>query len=381
MKTPPLIDKKFPRALRLHLAIILGGWLLLALISTVQRYADSMQKVASENFFSVLFWSLGMWLYWALATPPVFQLAKKIPLNKKTLAYATPIHFLLAFLFGLLHITVLALMGVWFSTALAGAPPTFQQEFVRVFSYFLYLEFVFYWAILGAGIAQDSYQKYRERELQAKEFEIQLSQARLQALKMQLHPHFLFNALNTVSMLIRNREPEQAVQMIAGIGDLLRHSLNDHTAQEVPLAAELAFIRRYLDIEQSRFADRLRVEIDAPGDLLTAQTPNLILQPLVENAIRHGINKSSSANLIRIAAARQNGWLELSVQDNGCGFAKDWQADESQGIGIKNTRARLQQLYGSEQQLIIENAEPNGARVRLKIPYHQAGVEWKSSER
>lgn len=188
---------------------------------------------------------------------------------------------------------------------------------------------------------------------------------------MQLHPHFLFNALNTVAMLIRNGEHQQAVQMTAGLGELLRWSLNDNTEQEVTLEHELEFIRRYLALEQLRFSDRLRVAIEVPAELLSALVPNLILQPLVENAIRHGVAQSSSAGLVRIVVRRANEWLELFVQDDGKGLPNDWELERQQGIGLGNTRKRLAQLYSERHELTLQNAIPTGVVARLKIPYRQ----------
>jgi len=252
---------------------------------------------------------------------------------------------------------------------------TFKADINLGLRFLLYVELVFYWAILGAGIAKDSYQKFREREISAKELETKLSLAQLQALKMQIQPHFLFNALNTVAMLIRNRKNDQAVQMVAGLGDLLRWSLNDNSAQEVPLSAELDFMRRYLAIEQFRFPDRLRVEIDVPTELLTSCVPNLILQPLVENAIRHGVAKSSSAGWVRIAAKRQDNWLELSVQDDGPGLPSTWMLADNHGIGLGNTRDRLRKLFNDRQEFAIENAQPTGAKAVIRIPYQQNQAE------
>jgi two-component system, LytTR family, sensor kinase len=170
-------------------------------------------------------------------------------------------------------------------------------------------------------------------------------------------------------MLIRNGEHQQAVRMTAALGELLRRSLNENIEQEAPLEHELEFIQRYLAIEQIRFPDRLRVEIDIPAESLSALVPNLILQPLVENAIRHGVAQSSSAGLVRIAARRANGWLELCVQDDGKGLPNDWEL--TPGIGLGNTRKRLAQLYGERYEMTLQNASPTGVVARLKIPYRQ----------
>jgi two-component system, LytTR family, sensor kinase len=176
-------------------------------------------------------------------------------------------------------------------------------------------------------------------------------------------------------MLVRNGESGPAVRMLAGIGELLRSSLGDDSGQEVPLASELSFVRRYLSIEEFRFPDRLRIEVDVPEGLLTAEVPNLILQPLVENAIRHGVAKTSSSGLVRIAARRRDGWLELSVEDDGPGLPAGWRPEAGAGIGLRNVRSRMEQLYGNRQEFVIQNVEPKGAAARLRIPFRRRGGE------
>ena len=354
---------------------VIAAWLVLSLVSASQRYADSIQTSSPASFPELLFWSLVVWSYWALIVPLVFHLGERIPLRKKRLVLATLAHFTLALVLGLLHIAFVSLLGTLFGPSRAGVRTTFLVEFGRGVRVFLYVELILYWAILGAGIARDSYRKYLDRERRSRELETQLGLARLEALRMQIQPHFLFNALNTVAMLVRNNERSQAVEMVAGLGELLRSSLDDNPQQEVPLAAELSFVRRYLALEEFRFPDRLRVEVDVPEELLQAEVPNLILQPLVENAIRHGVAKSSSPGLVRITARRGNGWLELSVEDDGPGLPAGWQSDAGRGIGLRNVRSRMEQLYGSRQEFVIQNVEPQGAAARLRIPFHRRETE------
>jgi two-component system, LytTR family, sensor kinase len=354
---------------------VVAVWLVLSLVSASQRYADSLQTSSPVGFAEFLFWSLAIWSYWALLAPLIFRLGERIPLGRERAVRATLAHFKLALLFGLSHIALFTLIGTLFNVGRQGAATTFVVEFGRGVRVFLYVELILYWAILGAAVARDSYRKYREREARARELEAQLGEARLRALRMQIHPHFLFNALNTVSMLVRNGEGERAVQMVAGIGELLRSSLADSPEQEVPLASELGFARRYLSVEEFRFPERLRVEVDVADELLSASVPNLILQPLIENAIRHGVARSSSAGLVRIAARRSNGWLELSVEDDGPGLPAGWRADAGGGIGLGNVRARMEQLYGTRQEFLIENVGPKGAAARLRIPLHRKGAE------
>jgi LytS/YehU family sensor histidine kinase len=188
---------------------------------------------------------------------------------------------------------------------------------------------------------------------------------------MQLQPHFLFNTLNAIMTLVRQQKGEQAEEMLARLSDLLRCVLEDVEAQEVPLRRELEYLQLYLHIEQARFQDRLKVEISADPTILDAALPQMGLQPIVENAIRHGIGRSSAASMIRIGASRVNGKLELRVQDDGPGFPVV-NSTQDRGIGLANTMARLRQLYGDEASLKIENGQQGGAVVTMTLPYHVA---------
>jgi len=351
--------------LRLHWLGILGGWLLLSLITAAQRYLFSRTSGAEPGFLVFFFWTPVLWAFWALATPAVFWLGRRVPLRRKTLLWALPAHFGFAVVFGLLHLACWAEIGILIEAARTGRQFRFGNEFLQLFQVLFYVELILYWAILGAGLARHASQQARERELKAQALEAQLREAQLLALKQQLHPHFLFNSLNTVAMLVRNGESGQAVQMIASLGDLLRWSLSETAAPEVTLAAELESARRYLAIEQFRFPDRLRVEVSVPDELINAAVPNLILQPLVENAVRHGIAKASSASLVRISARRRATALELCVEDDGEGFPAEWQP----GVGVRNVRARLAQLYGAQAELTVAPQPTHGASVRLLLPY------------
>lgn len=349
--------------------IVLIVWFVLSLLIAAQRYSFFLQTDPNIRFHTTLLWSLFIWSFWALATPIIFKLGREFPLKKQHWHYTVLLHILFSLFFAVLHIGFFSFLSssVWLNP---NSRENFYGAFINSARIFLYVEFIFYWAILGAGTAHDAYRKARERELQTKELETQLGLAKLQTLKMQIQPHFLFNALNTVSMLVRNNENNQAVQMIAGLGDLLRSSLDGNSTQFVSLSSELDFIKRYLAIEQFRFSDRLQIEIDVPDELLSAKVPNLILQPLVENSIKHGIAKTSSARSVRISARKENETLELCVQDDGAGFSSDCDDEDKQGIGLKNTRIRLSHLYGNEQEMILQNAEKTtGAIVKLKIPY------------
>ena len=193
--------------------------------------------------------------------------------------------------------------------------------------------------------------------------------AQLQALKMQLQPHFLFNALNSISSLI-DEEPAVAVKMVARLGDFLRLTLYNSGRDEISLREEIEFLRAYLEIQMIRFDDRLTVEIEVPPELSEARVPNLILQPLVENAIRHGISRLTDRGVIKIRAARLNGTLKLDVEDNGPGMSEVRRVPETgPGVGLLNTKARLANIYGEGQHLELTNLPARGLRVSIDIPF------------
>nr|WP_228531113.1 MULTISPECIES: histidine kinase [Myxococcaceae] len=231
-------------------------------------------------------------------------------------------------------------------------------------------ELVSYLGVLAVGSALDYHRRFREGELAQAQLATQLAQAQLDALKMQLHPHFLFNTLNAISVLVRKQDTGAAVRMLTGVSELLRMALHNTGRQHVPLKEELDFLERYLDLEQARFHDRLNVHRRIEAATLDAQVPNLLLQPLVENALKHGIARCSSACTLELSAARRGDWLQLEVRDDGPGLRADWQ--EGSGIGLANVRARLRQLYGDAHRFTLENHPDGGVRAWLEIPFAPA---------
>jgi len=231
-----------------------------------------------------------------------------------------------------------------------------------------------YWIILAVQYAFGWYGRYEERkqealrlELRSSQLESQLVQANLNALKMQIQPHFLFNTLNAIMVLVRQQKGREAEEMLSRLSDLLRCVLDDVNAHEVPLRRELEYLQLYLAIEQVRFRDRLKVEVAWDPEVLDAAVPHMILQPLVENAIRHGIGRSSTAGNVRISAHRANGMLEMKVEDDGPGLVAGGK-EQSHGIGLANTRARLNKLYGDAAHLSIEDRAQGGVAAIVALP-------------
>ncbi len=229
---------------------------------------------------------------------------------------------------------------------------------------------IVYFLFLLVDYAIDYYRRYQTGLVEAARLQTQLVQAQLQALKMQLHPHFLFNTLNTISALV-HEDPEGAERTIAQLSDLLRLSLESTGLQEVPLRQELEFLQLYLNIEKTRFEERLAVDFEIEDQANPAMVPSLILQPIVENSIRHGLANRTSGGHISIRAERQGDSLALSVKDNGCGLPPD-RGQRRNGLGLATTRARLARLYGNNHSLVLRNVAGGGVEVRIVLPHRIA---------
>jgi signal transduction histidine kinase len=314
-------------------------------------------------------WMVGVYITAAL-TPVVLWLGRRWPIERQSWHTRVPLHLAFSIVFSAVE---LALETVAF-LQLGLLESVMKHSFLTGFSVLVVAGFhenlITYWGVLGIQSGFRYYRGFQERELHASELKAQLVRAQLNALKMQLQPHFLFNTLNAIMVLVRGQRGRQAEEMLARLSDLLRCVLEDVEAQEVPLRRELEYLQLYLSIEEVRFQDRLRVEISADPSVLDAAVPHMGLQPIVENAIRHGIGRSSTAGRIQISASRVNESLKVKIQDDGPGFSAG--SPPSRGIGLANTRERLYQLYGDMGQLVIENGDPGGAVVTILLPYHLA---------
>lgn len=341
------------------------GWTVLGLFDASQTYITYLYSPGGRAYWAPsLKLGLAGWYVWGLLAPGIVRLARRFPLERGRWRVSLPVHVIAGALVALLKWRLDALVR-HYVLGFAGT---------QALAFTLHLNLATYWMIVGASLGYDYYKRYREGELRASELAAQLSQAQLQALRMQLHPHFLFNTLNAISALV-HRDPEAADRMIARLSELLRLTLEDMGVQEVPLRKELEFLERYLEIERTRFADRLTVEMEIAPETLDARTPYLILQPLVENAIRHGIAPRARAGRIGVRARRDNGMLRLEVSDNGPGITAGSPGDSRKGLGLASTRARLERLYGTAHRFEISNRPEGGLVVTLAIPFERAQTE------
>jgi two-component system LytT family sensor kinase len=309
------------------------------------------------------------WLPWALATPRVLRLGRQYPAAQWKRFSTWGTHLAACAVIGLVSAAWTAsmeeLLNPW---AFVPGPDPFLQLWLHKFYNGLLEYLILYGAILIVSHVLDSRERLALQQTETARLNEQLSKAQLNALRRQIEPHFLFNTLNAIAGLVREKRNDAAVDMIAGLSDFLRRIVEDSERQQVPLAEEVEFAQKYLNIQKVRFAERLQVSVDIPMELFPAQVPSLILQPMVENAIKHGIAKRVQGGAIRIAASRSNGMLTLRVYNDGPSLLANWETSHS-GIGISNVRTRLQALYGEGFELSMQNQNPGGVEVSVSVPY------------
>ena len=325
--------------------------------------------LARERFQTkdILIWNATQFYLWIALAPLVIRLSNRRPVDRESWRTTLLFHLAASLLFSALQVG-LSLSLYWLldwpqSKELL---PSFAMALQRAGQPFA-LGVIVYWVIVIANYGSDYYRRYREEQLRASRLEKDLVEAQLQALKMQLQPHFLFNALHSLSDLILE-DADAAIRMVARLGDFLRLTLHGPNTQFTSLTRELAFARAYLEIERTRFHDRLQIIESIAEDGNVAQVPNLILQPLIENAIRHGISARVGAGRLRIAAQRRGPELIIEIEDDGPGVSVTPQRG-SHGLGLANARRRLQQLYGTNQSLELTTGQWGGALVRLTLPF------------
>ncbi len=324
---------------------------------------ESVQRAASQ------------WYIWAILSLLIVRVDRLLPVGRDEIVKRVLWHVPLAVVFTFTYIYANAAALSAFGLPAMGVPK-FEFSLAIAKSAMggaFHWQVILYWLIVGVHFAGDYYTDLRKRQVKTAELERMLAQSRLDALRTQLHPHFLFNALNAISAQVES-DPKSARRMLEQLGDLLRMSLEHFEDQEIPLEEELTFLDRYLAIQKVRFEDRLEVSMDVSPDTLDALVPTFVLQPLVENAIRHGVSPRSTKGTIRVAAWQDSGNLHLRVQDDGPGLPVGWKISEASGVGLSNTRERLRRLYGESGQTLEVASEPGaGVRVELTLPFHQNG--------
>lgn len=361
--------------------LVLAVWMLIGLSFTLNYYFFAEHYVTifrqQPTIGQMLVWELPYWLLWAGLAPVVFLFTRRFPIDRERWFLNSMLHIVACVALTIAHRAIYLIIGWLLHVAayrdLTSIPDLYSSDIL----FNLPTGFMSYGTIFLISYVIDYYRRHQEEELKISrlkaelaEAKLQVTEAQLQALKMQLHPHFLFNTLNSISALL-DEDAEAADQMLARLGDFLRMTLQNSGAQQVTLQEELEFLRCYLEIERVRFQDRLTVTMNIAAEALEARVPNLILQPIVENAIRHGIVSRIAPGQIEISASLIVNALQLRIKDNGPGLGSvdGGRAIVKEGLGLANTRARLAQMYGAAHKFEMSDAPEGGLQVTLTIPF------------
>ena len=363
-----------------------AAWIVPAIFAVINRIAQAHLQDWGPATIRELLFEFGDWLLYAFLTPGVFAISKRWPLARPHLARRVTLHLLFSVLFCVAWATCgqvlrVLLIRIFAPHIMQAAMQNGMAQFWRQLGV-EWLSWIFttlpfgvavYLCVVGIEHATRYFVEAREREVQVARLSEQLSSARFAALQAQLNPHFLFNTLNTIAVLVRDDDRQGAVRIVEHLSELLRRTLTRHRANEVTLGEELELVRQYVAIEQARFSDRLRPEFRIPDSLLSAAFPSFALQHLVENAIRHGIARHPDAGLLLVTAERAGDVLQITVVDDGVGI--DPEVPAPAGHGIENTRERLRALYGTNASLELARRPEGGTIATLRVPYRELGPE------
>lgn len=348
----------------LWIAVLWGGvGLFDATQTVVVMHSQGMHHAWIQLFFTILL----SWLPWVLATPIIMYLGRRFPPVRLRPLSTWFIHLAagaaINVTYAALRATMEVTMNPWLNPA---GPGSYSSIWLMTFYNGLLATIVLYASVLAIGGILDSRDRLMRQQAEAARLSEQLSKAQLDAVRHQIEPHFLFNALNAVSALIREGRSDDAVSMIASLSDLLRRVLQESQKQKVPLREELDLLDKYLAIQKIRFSDRLKIESAVPGELLAAEVPSLVLQPLVENALKHGIAARAQGGMVRIAANRLNGHITLRVYNDGPALSSNWK--DGGGVGLANLQTRLRGLYGEQFHFSLENLDHSGVEATVSVP-------------
>lgn len=346
-------------------------WLGIGLFDATQT-VFSMRSEGHHHAWTYLYITILLsWVPWLLATPLILWLVRRYPpLQLRPLSIWFG-HLAAWGGIGLVSAAWRAVFEVLLNPwAIHSGPPPFMKLWTAKFYGGILSSLILYTLVLGVCYMLDARERQARQQMETARLSEQLSRAQLNALRRQIEPHFLFNTLNAIAGLVREKRNDDAVSMIARLSEFLRRVVEDSNRQQVPLGEEMDFVTKYLEIQKVRFAERLQLSVDVPETLLPAQVPSLILQPMVENAVKHGIARRAQGGMIRISAFRSNGTLTLNVYNDGPALPPGWENGHS-GIGMANIRTRLKSLYGNEFELEMRNQKPGGVAVSISLPFRE----------
>jgi two-component system LytT family sensor kinase len=354
---------------RLPVALLAALWTVPALLSTLETVVFAAMNGHPMPVWRAFVGEASGWYTWALITPLIILLGRRLPLARPIRWTSIAIHAPAVLLAGAAQALVSTTIGQVIGTTSRPFAPMLRAWYLSQLPFTL----IIYIAIVGLSYAWRERRRAEARERHAERLAKELVEAQLRALRMQLQPHFLFNTLNAIMALVRDVETDRAIEALSLLSDLLHTAIHAGREHETTLSDELTFIRRYLEIERVRFGDRLVVSVDLSPAVANALVPTFLLQPFVENALRHGLAARRSTGTVSLSAKAVGARLELRVSDDGVGLPPDWEARMSRGVGIANARARLAQMYGDEGVVTVSSVVAgSGTEVNVLLPLRTA---------
>lgn len=341
-------------------SLISAGWLAAVLLFASQWYAYDVTHDGADPFVFYLWWS---WYMWAVLTPVVLWFSRRHPIDSHSWKRAIPLHIAASMMLTVVQLSLETYLG-WLTTRMNWS---FKSALRHYFTQHTQLSLLTYWALVAAVHVYRMYDQARRKQIQAAQLEARLAEAQLNVLRMQLQPHFLFNTLQAATALI-HEDPDGAEDILLRLSELLRVSLDELHVQEISLGREIEFLEQYIGIQQRRFGDRLRFHLRIDEDVLTCAVPSFVLQPLVENAVRHGIGKHKERDEVTVRAFHLAGYLHVEVHNSTGTLTNPLERLLSHGTGLANTQARLRQLYGDQQSLELFKLDPKGVCVAVVLP-------------
>ncbi len=339
---------------------------LVAVTVSGQTYLSMLSH--GHSLWRILIWQLSAWSLWALMALPIVRMGASLSAGEGRGAGRLAGVAAVGLVAVAGHLAVAAQFAVWLQPFAPVVLYTYRQAFLQQFASMLVTDVLAYLALLLIGSAVAASDRARQLAVRESRLEAELAQAHLEALRLEIQPHFLFNTLNSIAALIRLKSNDKALEMLVGLSELMRSTLDRNGAHVVPLSAEVDLVRRYIDLQRSRFSDRLRVDYAIDPSCETVDVPAFLLQPLVENALRHGMARRVGPCHIEIAATRDAGELRVVVTDDGVGLPAGFELERHAGTGLRNISRRLDQLYGSGAALGITPGSSGGARIEITIP-------------
>jgi two-component system LytT family sensor kinase len=326
-----------------------------------------MHALGKQHAWLIFATELASWVPWVLATPFVIGLAQRHAIFRGTTIRTAAVHLAAFAIISLVAEAWFAVLQVLFNPWDYPQQPTFTDTWRTSLLFQVLTYLIVYALILTVTYVMDARKRMARQMTETARLSAELSKSQLAALRQQMEPHFMFNTLHSITGLVRDNKNDAAVNMIVGLSEFLRRALEDSHRSQVTLEEEVEYLQRYLDLQKVRFGERLQVSVDIPAELLRAQVPNLLLQPLVENAIKHGIARRAAGGTVRVAAAHSGGKLNLSIYNDGPDFPVDVKATRA-GVGISNLRTRLQILHGNESELKLNRTDTGAVEVVVSLP-------------